>query len=60
MNPFNWEGRLAWGLSADWTVPLAASLLWNLHQGRQTALELASTYAQLSYNKDLVYRLWAS
>jgi PAS domain S-box-containing protein len=60
MNPFNWTGRLVWGLGAVWTALVAASLLWNLHQARQTALELASTQAQLSYNKDLVYRLWAA
>jgi signal transduction histidine kinase len=60
MNPFKYKGQLAWGLGAIWTVLVAASLLWNFHQARQTALELASTEAQLSYNKDLAYRLWAA
>ena len=60
MNPIKWKGRLAWGLGAVWTLLVAASLLWNVHQARQTALELASTEAQLSYNKDLAYRLWAA
>jgi signal transduction histidine kinase len=60
MNLFNWKGRLVWGLGAVWTVLVAASLLWNFYQARQTALELASAEAQLSYNKDLAYRLWAA
>uniref|UniRef100_A0A7C3V6V6 histidine kinase n=1 Tax=Desulfobacca acetoxidans TaxID=60893 RepID=A0A7C3V6V6_9BACT len=60
MDPLNSKGRLAWGLSAIWTLLVAASLLWNCHQARQTALELASTEAQLSHNKDLGYRLWAA
>jgi PAS domain S-box-containing protein len=53
-------GRLAWGLAVVWTILLATSLLWNVHQVRQTALELATTQVQLSYNKDLVYRVWAA
>jgi hypothetical protein len=60
MNSLNWTGRLVWVLVVIWTVLSAASLLWNWHQIRQTALELASTEAILSYNKDLVYRLWAA
>ena len=60
MSPPHWMGRLAWGLAAVWTILVATSLLWNCHQIRQTALELASTQAHLSYNKDLVYRLWAA
>ncbi|MDI6852080.1 MAG: PAS domain S-box protein [Deltaproteobacteria bacterium] len=45
---------------AIWTALVGASLLWNIHQARQTALELATTEAHLSYNKDLAYRLWAT
>lgn len=51
-------GRV-WWLIALWTALVAASLYWNLHQARQTALKLASAEAHLSYNKDLAYRLWA-
>jgi PAS domain S-box-containing protein len=50
----------AWWLMAGWTVLVAASLLWNIYEARRNAMELAYTEAQLSYNKDLVYRLWAA
>jgi signal transduction histidine kinase len=58
----NMEARLglAWGLIAIWTVLVAASLLWNLHEVRQTAFELARTEARLSSNKDIAYRLWGA
>jgi len=55
-----WKRLLAWGLIAVWTLLVGASLLWNSHQARETALELARTKAHLSYNKDLAYRLWAA
>lgn len=60
MNSFTWKRRLAWGLITVWTLLVAASLLWNRHQARQTALELARTKTHLSYKKDLAYRLWAA
>jgi PAS domain S-box-containing protein len=66
MNPFTWKWNLqerlglAWWLIAVWTALIAASLVWNLHKARQTALESAIAEAQLSYNKDLSYRLWAA
>ncbi len=60
MNLFNWKGGVSWWLSGIWSALVAASLLWNSYQARQTALELGSTEAELSYNKDLVYRLWAA
>jgi PAS domain S-box-containing protein len=50
----------AWWLMAGWTVLVAASLIWNIHEARQNALELAYNEAQLSYTKDLSYRLWAA
>jgi len=64
MSRFGWnlEARLglAWGLITLWTALVAASLLWNIHQARQTAIDLARAEAHLSYNKDLSYRLWAA
>lgn len=66
MNPFkskwNLEEHLgmAWWLIAVWTALMAVSLFWNFHQARQTALDLAYNEAQLSYNKDIAYRLWAA
>ena len=66
MNLFKFKGNLeerlgmAWWLMAVWTALMAASLYWNLHQARHTALKLACAEAHLAYNKDLSYRLWAA
>ena len=67
MSPSGWQGyveehvgRLVWGVVAVWTILVGASLLWNLHQAREFALELAQNEAQLSYKKDLAYRLWGA
>ncbi len=66
MSLFGWkwnlEARLglAWGLITIWTIFVAGSLLWNFHEARETALELARTEARLTYEKDLAYRLWAA
>jgi PAS domain S-box-containing protein len=58
-----WEehaGRLVWGVVAVWSILIGASLLWDLHRAREFALELAHIEAQLSYEKDLAYRLWGA
>jgi PAS domain S-box-containing protein len=52
--------KASWLLMAVWTGLVAASLLWNIHEARRNALELAYAEAQLSYTKDLSYRLWAA
>ncbi len=43
-----------------WTVGIIASLGWNIYQLRQSILRVARTSAEISYNKDLVYRRWVS
>ncbi len=43
-----------------WVVVIAAFFLWEWHSQEQNALELATTEARSSYNKDLLYRRWAS
>ncbi len=53
-------GSLIWALMFLWTVLVGASLMWNLHQVREFVLELAQNEANLSYEKDMAYRLWAA
>ncbi len=43
-----------------WTVGIIASLGWNIYQLRQSILRVARTSAEISYNKDLIYRRWVS
>ena len=43
-----------------WTVGIIASLGWNIYQLRQSILSVARTSAEISYNKDLIYRRWVS
>lgn len=42
------------------TLLIGSSLAWNIHKENQTAYELAKVEALGSYNKDLVFRRWAS
>ncbi len=53
-------GSLIWALMFLWTGLVGASLIWNLHQVREFVLELAQNEANLSFEKDLAYRLWAA
>jgi diguanylate cyclase (GGDEF)-like protein len=43
-----------------WTLGIIASLGWNIYQQRQSSLSFARTSAEISYNKDLIYRRWVS
>jgi len=43
-----------------WTVGIFASLGGNLYQLKQSILMVARTSAEISYNKDLIYRRWVS
>jgi PAS domain S-box-containing protein len=67
MSHWHWQGyieehtrRLMWWVVMVWTILVGASWLWNLHQVQKFALELARNEANLSYEKDLAYRLWAA
>ena len=46
------------GLALCWTLIMTASLFWNLHQLKSTALEAARTQARTAFEKDVVYRRW--
>ena len=43
-----------------WTAGIFASLGGNIYQLRQSILTIAQTTADISYNKDLIYRRWGS
>lgn len=43
-----------------WTLGIIASLGWNIYQLRQSILSIARTSAEISYNKDIIYRRWVS
>lgn len=47
-------------LFAAWSILLAISLEWNLHQLRHTTLNTATAIARASLNKDIELRNWAS
>lgn len=49
----------AWSF-AVWTGIVLASLLWNVSNQRNQALELALNAARANFNKDHAYRLWAT
>ncbi len=43
-----------------WTGCIVASLLWNLYAQREKILKIAHTSAQLTFEKDIIYRRWAA
>jgi hypothetical protein len=43
-----------------WTLVIAVSLIWNWRRINQGILTLAASEARSSYQKDLLYRRWAS
>jgi two-component system, cell cycle sensor histidine kinase and response regulator CckA len=49
-----------WLISAIWILLAAASLGWQLHELNMHVEDLARLEARSSYNKDVVYRRWAS
>lgn len=52
--------KYLWTLVLIWTAGIIASLGWNIYQLRQSILNVARTSAEISYNKDLIYRRWVS
>ncbi|PCH70570.1 MAG: hypothetical protein COC06_04125 [Bacteroidales bacterium] len=42
------------------TLLIGSSLAWNIHKENQTSYELAKVEASGNYNKDMVFRRWAS
>jgi diguanylate cyclase (GGDEF)-like protein len=47
-------------LVAIWTAGVIASLGWNIYQLRQSILSAARTSAEISYDKDIIYRRWVA
>src|SRR4030042_2445534 len=43
-----------------WTGCIAASLLWNLYEQREKTLKIARNSAQVTLEKDILYRRWAA
>jgi hypothetical protein len=52
--------KYLWTLVVIWALGIFASLGWNIYQLRQSILRAAQTSAEISYNKDLIYRRWVS
>lgn len=52
--------KYLWTLVLIWTAGIIASLGWNIYQLKQSILTVARTSAEISYNKDLIYRRWVS
>jgi diguanylate cyclase (GGDEF)-like protein len=52
--------KYLWALVLIWTLGIIASLGLNIYKQRQSSLSFARTSAEISYNKDLIYRRWVS
>ena len=52
--------RYLLSLVVIWTAGVIASLWWNIHQLKQSILRAAQTSAEISYNKDVIYRRWVA
>jgi signal transduction histidine kinase len=53
-------GRIGWTLAVVWTLVVAASLVWNFLQEKDEVLCIARHVAQTIYERDILYRRWAS
>ncbi len=47
-------------LVAFWTAGVMASLGWNIYQLQQSIVRVARTSAEISYDKDVIYRRWVA
>jgi hypothetical protein len=59
----NGRGRIrsyTYFLITIWTLVIAISLGWNLYLARQEIRAMALTTARINYDKDLLYRRWAT
>jgi len=54
----NWIS--AWGARCAWVILVCASFAWNWHQVGNSVTELARAEARSHFEKDLLYRRWAS
>ncbi|CAG0947348.1 putative diguanylate cyclase DgcQ [Anaerolineae bacterium] len=49
-----------WAIGIAWTVAIALSFVWNVYQSDREMLEIARVQARVAYEKDVLYRSWAS
>jgi len=56
-HPFRWE-RYIWWVPVVWTIVIFASLLWNMIHLREMTVKIGHLEAELSLEKDMVYRNW--
>lgn len=52
--------RIGWTLAVVWTLVVAASIAWNFFQQKSATLSIARHVAQTIYDRDILYRRWAS
>lgn len=52
--------RMTWIATAVWIAVSCGSLFWHLWAENVAVVELARTEARASYEKDLLYRRWAT
>ncbi|MEI7613665.1 MAG: response regulator [Betaproteobacteria bacterium] len=52
--------KLAWSLVCGWMVVVCTSLFWNWGQKESFVLDLARVEARSQFDKDLLFRRWAS
>lgn len=53
-------GSYVWILLGVWTLMVSASIAWNLLQEQQEAIRVARHVALTIYDRDVLYRRWAS
>jgi PAS domain S-box-containing protein len=51
-------GHYVWGIGGVWTLIIAVSLVVNIFMLNRNALEAATNYARVAYDKDILYRRW--
>ncbi len=54
------KARSAWGVVCAWVLLVCASLAWSWRQVGNSVGELARAEARSNFEKDLVFRRWAS
>ncbi|MEI7729212.1 MAG: DUF3365 domain-containing protein [Verrucomicrobiota bacterium] len=52
--------RASWLIFALWTLAVAASVFWNARLLHDAMVEAAATDARSNFNKDVLYRRWAT
>lgn len=52
--------RYAWTLVAAWTIVVALLMVWNAHEVRQVAQELAINEGRAHFEQDQAFRLWST